>query len=39
MRADRALLGDKVGDYDGSKIAGMLLIIVCIIGFFMKCRF
>lgn len=36
MRADKALLGDKVGDYDGSKIAGMLLIIVCIIGYFMQ---
>jgi len=36
MRADKALLGDKVGDYDCAKAAGIFLLIVCAIGFFMQ---
>ena len=36
MRADKALLGDKVGDYDGAKIAGAIAIIVSFVGFFMQ---
>lgn len=27
MRPDKALLGDKVGDYDGAKVAGFIALI------------
>jgi hypothetical protein len=36
MRPDKALLGDKVGDYDGAKVAGFGLLIICAIGYFMQ---
>lgn len=36
MRFDKAILGDKVGDYDGGKVVGVLLVIVSIVGYFMQ---
>ncbi len=27
MRPDKALLGDKVGDYDGAKVGGLIALI------------
>ena len=36
MRPDKAALGDKVGDYDGAKIAGAVSLIISFIGFFMQ---
>ena len=36
MRPDKAILGDKVGDYDGGKVVGVVLVIVSIIGCFMQ---
>lgn len=36
MRPDKAIFGDKVGDYDGGKVVGFLLVIVSIIGYFMQ---
>ena len=36
MRPDKAILGDKVGDLDGSKVVGVLLVIVSVVGYFMQ---